>query len=75
MNKQRILERENKIKRENSYFYIKFEKQNSEYVGETVEEFLARGGKIKKIEKTPKPGRDNKGKFLKKQKDENNKIY
>ena len=50
------------------YYYITMEKPVTEHSGETVEEFLARGGKINKIEKQAKTviGRDASGKFVKK---------
>ena len=50
------------------YFYMLREKPVTEHKGETVEEFLTRGGKIEKIENKTKKSqlkRDSSGKFLK----------
>lgn len=56
-------------KAEAKYFYITMERPSKEFSGETVEEFLARGGKINRVEKKSgklTPERDSTGKFLKK---------
>ena len=51
------------------YYYVMMEKPPVEFSGESVEEFLARGGKINRVEKKSEkttPQRDSTGKFLKK---------
>ena len=69
MDKKSIKEKELRRNSNNKYFYITLDKPK-EHSGETVEEFLARGGAIKKIvnvEKGTMPQRGPKGRFLKKE--------
>jgi hypothetical protein len=63
-----ISRKEQATKADAKYYYITMEKPVVEFSGETVEEFLARGGKINKIEKVSKnpTERDSSGKFIKK---------
>ena len=60
-----IARKELNARRDGRYLAIAKEKQTV-HVGETVEAFLARGGTIREIKKSSMPGRDEKGKFLKK---------
>lgn len=61
-----IAKKELNARRDERYLTIAQEKRTV-HVGETVEEFLARGGTIRTIVKTIIPGRDVEGRFLKKE--------
>lgn len=63
-----INRKERATKADAKYYYVMMEKPVVDFSGETVEEFLARGGKINRIEKTAKSmtKRDSTGKFVKK---------
>lgn len=67
MNTRHVKNREYNKSLTNKYFYAKMDKR-TEFSGETVAEFLARGGEIRKIKKeTVVLGRDEKGRYLKKE--------
>lgn len=66
MNPNRIMAKEFSRRKETKYLHSTMEKPKGELEGETVEQFLARGGKINKVMKQTTPGRDATGKFLKK---------
>jgi hypothetical protein len=69
-----ISKKEQSTKAETKYYYIMMDRTPKEFSGETVEEFLARGGKINKIEgKSMKSSldRDPNGRFLKKETSKN----
>lgn len=65
MNPKKIIEREMRKRTQNSYFYKTFEKPKAELQGETVEQFLARGGAIKRIVTRKTPLKDANGHFIK----------
>lgn len=65
MDKNKILAKEKKIKKEERYFYVKNEKSKIEHQGESVNEFLARGGSIKRIIIHKIPKKNENGKFIK----------
>ncbi len=67
MNIRNIKNKEYNKSLTNKYFYAKMDKK-TEFTGETVEDFLARGGQIRKIKKESIVlGRDEKGRYLKKE--------
>ncbi len=65
MDRRNIKEKELRQNKNKKYLYISKDK-NVVPSGETVEEFLARGGTIKRIENTSNIERDMDGKFTKK---------
>jgi len=60
----RIREKESRINKGKKYSYYIMDKE-PKFSGETVEQFLARGGKIQNIKSPKMPDRDSNGKFLK----------
>ena len=57
--------RERNIRLENRYAALTMDRPEVVHSGETVEDFLARGGAIKKIVKLKMPKKNEKGKFIK----------
>lgn len=65
MNTRKSSKRERTMRLENRYAALTMDKPEVVHQGETVEEFLARGGQIKKIVKLKMPKKNEKGKFIK----------
>ena len=57
--------RERTVRLENRYAALTMDRPDVVHQGETVEEFLARGGAIKKIVNLKMPKKNDKGKFIK----------
>jgi hypothetical protein len=66
MNIRNVIQRERNKNLTAKYFYAKMDK-HVEHQGETVDEFIARGGIVRQIKKeTVILSRDDKGRYLKK---------
>jgi predicted RNase H-like HicB family nuclease len=65
MSTRKNSKRERTARLENRYAALAMDKPDVVHQGETVEDFLARGGEIKKIVKLKMPKKNDKGKFVK----------
>lgn len=67
MMSKNISRREQSMRAEAKYYYSSMDRPSKGFTGETVDEFLARGGTIKVIDKSAKqtPSRSESGKFVK----------
>jgi len=65
MSTRKNSKRERNLRLDNRYASFVMDKPEVEHQGETVDEFLARGGTIKKIVKLKMPKKNDKGKFTK----------